>query len=208
MTVFTEGPRTAEFIISEAPGHLSRDAATIDASEGALLPGQVLGTRSLGAAAGAANGGNTGNATISAITLRDGARSGAYRVVFTAATAYDVIDPDGRKLASGATGAAYAGDLGFTITVGGTPMVAGDGFTITVGEGDGAYVALSEDATDGSQVASAILFEGIGEEIARRTIFARSGEVKSSKLAWFEDATPDQIAAGIAALADHGIVVR
>ena len=36
MTVFTEGPRTAEYLISEAPGHLSREAVTVNAAAGAL----------------------------------------------------------------------------------------------------------------------------------------------------------------------------
>lgn len=209
MTVFTEGPRTAEFIISEAPGHLSRDVGTVDATDGALRPGQVLGRRTLGEAEAVAKpGGNTGNATISVVTLGDGARAGVYRVVFTAATVFDVLDPDGRKLASGATGAAYDGELGFTITAGGTPMVAGDGFVVTVEEGDGTYVALAAEATDGTQVAAAILFEGLAVGAARRTVFARSGEVKASKLIWFEGADPGQIAAGIEQLAGRSIVVR
>jgi hypothetical protein len=209
MTVFTEGPRTAEFIISEAPGHLSRDAASVDATAAALPPGQVLGQRTLGDAEGEANGGNTGNATISAVTLGDGASPGVYRIVHTAATVFDVLAPDGRKLASGTTGVAYDGELGFTVTAGGTPMVAGDGFTITVEEGDSAYAGLDPDATDGTQVAAAILFEGISEgQVQQRTVVVRSAEVKASQLTWFEGATGDQIAAGLAALAGRAIVAR
>lgn len=208
MTVFTEGPRTAEFLISEAPGHLSRDVAAVDATGVLLKPGQVLGRRTLGAAAAEAKDGNTGNATISAVTRGATAQPGIYRVRFTGATAFDVLDPQGRKLASGATGAAYAGELGFTITVGGTPMVAGDGFDITVAEGTGVLAALSEDAVDGTQHAAAILFEGLSNAVADRTVVSRAAEVKASKLIFFADIEPAQKAAAIEALAENGIVVR
>ncbi|MCM5689141.1 head decoration protein [Sinorhizobium meliloti] len=44
MTVFTEGPRTAEYLISEANGHRSREIGTIAAGVvGALVAGSVLG---------------------------------------------------------------------------------------------------------------------------------------------------------------------
>jgi hypothetical protein len=44
MTTFTEGPRTAEFLISEANGHRSRDTVTLSSAlAAALLPGAVLG---------------------------------------------------------------------------------------------------------------------------------------------------------------------
>lgn len=42
-TVFTEGRHTGEYILSEARGLRSRDAATIAAGAGVILPGQVLG---------------------------------------------------------------------------------------------------------------------------------------------------------------------
>lgn len=85
--------------------------------------------------AGVANVGNTGNGTISAgPTVTAGvAENGAYSVIFTGATTFDVIDPNGRQLKAGATGVAYLdGGIGFTITAGGVAFVAGDGFTITV----------------------------------------------------------------------------
>ncbi len=79
---------------------------------------------------------NTGNATCSAVTAAATAKLGTYLVLFSAATAFTVIDPNGDRLkTAGATGTAFAdGGLGFTITVGGTPMVSGDTFTITVAD--------------------------------------------------------------------------
>lgn len=44
MTVFKEGPRTAEYLISEANGHLSRETGALAAGIAGELPaGSVLG---------------------------------------------------------------------------------------------------------------------------------------------------------------------
>lgn len=84
-------------------------------------------------ASAAKSGGNTGNGTLGTLSATAAALNGVYQVRFTAATIFNVIAPDGRLLAPGATGAAYAGgEVVFTITAGGTPFVAGDGFDITV----------------------------------------------------------------------------
>jgi hypothetical protein len=47
MTTFTEGPRTAEFLISEGNGHFSRDVGTLG---GDYQPGTVLGKVTTGGA--------------------------------------------------------------------------------------------------------------------------------------------------------------
>ena len=77
-------------------------------------------------------GTNTGNATMGTPTAQDSARIGTFTVIFTAATTFYVINPSGVRLKDGATGVAYLDQVGFTITVGATPMVAGDSFTIPV----------------------------------------------------------------------------
>lgn len=41
-TVITEGRRTAEFLVSEANGYLSREQVVVSSGEGALQPGTVL----------------------------------------------------------------------------------------------------------------------------------------------------------------------
>lgn len=43
MTVFTEGKHTAEFLLSEGNGSISREQVTIAAAAGALVPGTLLG---------------------------------------------------------------------------------------------------------------------------------------------------------------------
>lgn len=85
------------------------------------------------AAVGAVNGGNTGNGTIGTVSATDVADDGVYAVTMLTATTYRVVDPLATRLPDGATGTPYVQDgVTFTVTVGGTPMVAGDGFTVTV----------------------------------------------------------------------------
>jgi hypothetical protein len=43
MTVFTEGKHTAEFLLSEGNGSISREQVTIAAAAGALVPGTLVG---------------------------------------------------------------------------------------------------------------------------------------------------------------------
>lgn len=85
------------------------------------------------AVTGAAVGGNTGNGTIGTLSATASAVAGAYKLTMTTATTFTVADPNGAALKPGATGVAYtAGGVTFTVTAGGTPMVAGDAFTATV----------------------------------------------------------------------------
>ncbi|AZO67688.1 head decoration protein [Mesorhizobium sp. M6A.T.Cr.TU.016.01.1.1] len=212
-TIFNEGRRHGAYIVSEAAGATggmrSREVGVITGAA-SLVDGTVLGQVSVGAAVAAAKGGNTGNATISAVVTGAGAKSGVYSVEFTAATKFDVIDPDGFKIKSGATGAAYADDLGFTITVGATPMVAGDGFNITVAAGTKKFKALDPAGVDGSQVASAVLFGNVDATLADKNavVSVRETEVNGEEITWPEGISGGAKTAAIAALAANGIIVR
>lgn len=77
-------------------------------------------------------GTNTGNGTVNTPTVADNASVGSYSVVMLTATTFAVYAPDGSRLKDGATGVAYNTQIGFTITVGATPFVAGDSFTFAV----------------------------------------------------------------------------
>ncbi|MEI9402311.1 head decoration protein [Mesorhizobium argentiipisi] len=212
-TVLTEGRRIGAHIISESAGETggmrSREVGVLTGNV-KFLNGTVLGQVGVGAAVAAANGGNTGNATISAVTTGAGAKSGVYKVDFTAATKFDVTDPDGFKIKSGATGAAYADDLGFTITAGATPMVAGDGFTITVAAGTKKFKKLDPAAGDGSQNAAAILFGDVDATTAdqKAVLTVRESEVSDFELVWPVGISDTNKAAAIAALGKKGIIVR
>lgn len=212
MAILTEDrfSGAAHYLVSEANGYRSREQAIIASGSGVLRPGAVLGKVATGNATAEANEGNTGNATMSAVTMSGGAKSGVYTVTFTAATKFDVHDPDGFKIKSGTTGAAYSDDLGFTITAGGTPMAAGDGFTISVAPGAAKYAPFDPSKSDGSEVAAAILYEGCDATAAdvRRTVTVRDTEVHAAVLVWGEDVTDSQKSTALASLAKSGIVGR
>ena len=138
------------------------ETVTIFSGEGALSRGQLLGK--IDRAAGAPDGtGNTGNGTMTAVSLGLAARKGTYVVECIAAAAdsgtFKVVDPEGYAIDAQATvGAAFtSGHLNFTINDGATDFIVGDKFTIEVGAGSGKYRAYSAASTDGSQRPVAIL---------------------------------------------------
>ena len=125
--------------------------------------GTLLGRSSVGSGPGAVavapNPGITGNGVATpdaASPVVANASAGGYVVKFTSATAFDVYDPNGRKLSSGVVGAAYSDQIKFAIAAGSTAFVAGDSFTLTVAAAD-IYVPCVATATDGSQVPAAVL---------------------------------------------------
>jgi hypothetical protein len=182
----------------------------------ALNRGSVLGQVTVGTppATGTAVGGNTGNGTITAVAAGSKTQVGTYTIKFTGATTYNVFDPNGRMLEPGAAAGAYpagAGaaqetDLSFTFTAGGTAMVAGDGFTITVPAGSGKFKLAASNAVDGSQIPSAILgdyTDATGGDV-NCAIYA-SGEFNSNFLTFGSGITASSAAA---VLRDAGIYLR
>ena len=105
----------------------------VTVASGQNLPrGRVVQLTGEFTAAAAVAGTNTGNATVGTVTASDNALIGLFSIVMLTATTFSVFDPKGIRLKDGATGSAYAGLIGFTMTVGATPMVAGDSFTVAV----------------------------------------------------------------------------
>lgn len=152
--------------------NFSLDAFTVASGSGILKLGAVLGQVTTGAATSAvkASGANTGNATMSAVTVGDGAVAGIYTVRMLTATTFRVEKPNGDVIGDGATGVAFSDDIGFTMTAGGTPMVAGDGFDVTVAAGSGKWKPHDPAALDGSQVAAGILGEACDATSADRIV--------------------------------------
>jgi hypothetical protein len=136
--IATDGQRLSNVLKYEFGSDIGycRLAVTVnEATQKTYTPGTVLARSLVGGAAATPtiNTGSTGNATSSAVTVQTTARVGTYTVLFTAATAFRVVDPQGQVIGTGATGVAFsAGGIGFTITAGGTPAVAGDSFSIVV----------------------------------------------------------------------------
>ncbi|OCC05122.1 hypothetical protein BA190_09405 [Labrys sp. WJW] len=209
MTVFTEGRHAAEFLVSEAAGYRSREAIIIGAGAN-LEAGTVLGFNGNGSATASAVDGNTGNGTISAVTVLTGALDGVYEVEFTSATAFTVTDPLGKTMAAGTAGTAYSDDVGFTITAGATAFVAGDGFHISVTAGGGKFVRLNPTANDGSQVAAGILYAPAfaADAEVHGVAFVRDCEVHHDEIVFPASITNDQRATAVAQLKMAGIILR
>lgn len=88
--------------------------------------------------------GTAGTGTIGTVTTGAGVMNGQYRIYFinSGATAdFLVFAPDGVVDGMGKVGTAYSGQLGFTISDGGTHFSAGEGWTIQIGEAAGTLVA-------------------------------------------------------------------
>lgn len=211
LPVFTEGRHTAEFLKSEANGYRSRGNIVIAAGAGILKAGTILGLIAAGAITSAANAGNTGNGTMSAAVGGANVQPGAYAVEFTSATAFRVVDPDGNEVGLGKVGTAFAGEVAFTITAGGTAFVNGDGFTITVASGSQKYTPVKPAATDGSAVAAAVLYHRVDATLidVDAAAIQRDAEVYGSRLTYDATVTaPTQVAAIGAQLAKAGIIIR
>ena len=134
VTPFVETFRDGGFIVTPLnAGHLSFDQVSLTGAT-KVLAGTVLGqVTSAQTATALALGTNTGNGTFGAITPQASPATmvGTYTALLTAATAFTVTAPDG-STSSGTTGVAFSAlGIGFTVTAGGTPFVAGDSFVIT-----------------------------------------------------------------------------
>jgi hypothetical protein len=141
-----------------------RDAVTLNGAAATYKVGAVLGKYiATPTATSAAKAGNTGNGAMGAITMTSVAnlKTGAYKVsiVKAAANAGDFVlkDSEGDVLGTGTVGVAFSqAGFAFTLADGATDFVVGDEFTITVA-GTVKYKIVEATATDGSEVAAAVL---------------------------------------------------
>ena len=214
LSVITEPFRAGEFIASEANGFRSREQITVASGAGVLSAGAVLGKQLIGAASAVA-GANTGNGVMGAITAGVGAAAGAYSLRITAAAAnagaFEVTDPAGDVVGIGNVGAAFAGGgLSFTLADGAVDFIVGDSFTITVAAGSGKYMAFDPTKTDGTETASAILYDAVDATAADvdATAVVRDAEVNSFVIQWAAGMSAPNIALGTADLATANIHVR
>lgn len=163
VTPLVETLHDGGFIVSMANGHQSIEQITLTGAA-KILAGTVLGMITAGlSAVAAAFGTNAGNGTFGTITLTTAATEpGTYALLYTDATHFTVTAPDGAT-ATGVNGSAFTSlGIGFTMTTGGTPMVAGDGFTITVTQAVGKPTAASvaNGGNTGNSTSSAVTCNG------------------------------------------------
>lgn len=197
-------PRVKAVIISEASNQRSRENIVVTQTGDAVVSGQVITQTGDAAATGTAtaNAGNTGNPTFGAIAVGAAGKPGTYQVTFTAATKFDVEDPDGVKIGTGTTGVAFSkSGVGFTLTAGATPAVAGDGFTIAVAAGSGKYGVYTANGAAGP--AAGVLYNWLPAKTGdtKAVAFVRDAELNRFELTGLD-------AAAEADLKKLGLIVR
>ncbi len=211
-----EGRSALEFLISEAEHGRSRDAVILLADE-VVTPGMVLGRTVAGTAAAVAFAGNTGDGTMGAITVSGLAKDGAYSLVVIEPGSdvgdFEVRDPDGEFVGTGAVAAAFsAGGLAFTLADGSADYVAGDGFTITVTQTSKKFLPFDQDAlTTGENIVAGIaIADGSTGAAVDGEIVAivRSAQVQDALLVFPGDITGPERIDAIQALAALGIIAR
>lgn len=219
MTTLTEGLYATESLISEAPGDRSREAITVKSGQN-LSACAVLGTIVTGTVASAAkSGGNTGNGTcvVDATTpALLGAKLGVYSLRFTSTTNIRLEDPDGLVLGDtsivATTGqtAQIQEQIKALVTQGATTFAAGDGFDITVSALAEQEVEYNPAGTDGSQIATGILYGAVNATSAatRGVAYKRDCEHNADIVKWKTGATTAQKAKGAADLKRRGIILR
>ena len=189
-----------------------------------LLMGTLLARKTVAdTPVAAADGGNTGDGTVTVLSVVTGPvvpLVGVYDFTCTAAVAeggvFQLTDPNGAIVAAGialdigAGGATVvsAGGLQFTVTDGATDFAIDDTFTITVAA-DGDLVVYAPDGVGGAQIPLAILQEPItvAGTVDKRTRVLVGGEVAFDALVIDADGDNSNITAAILdALRDFAIV--
>lgn len=221
MTTLTEGPRTGEFIISEASGGRSRDQIVL-ASGNNLPAGRVLGTVITAATvvSAAKSGGNIGNGTfaLDATTpLLPGGKLGVYtlRCISVAANngTFRLESPDSvvlRDIVMAAGAGAVAEHVQGTLADGPIDFVVNDGFDITVSAITTKDAEWNPAGTNGSQFATGVLYATVNATSADESAVAlrRDAEVNGRLVTYRTGATTAQRMLAQQQLAATGITFR
>lgn len=215
----TEARHPLSFLLSELDRNGSRDNLVLAANQ-TLAPGQVLGKRPVlatAAAVAAPVAGNTGDGAVTmdpTAPVRGDAQVGVYQVQFTgtgATAPFQVVDPRGAVVGTGAVGTTFAGPIKFTVADDSAKhYVAGDKITAKVTIGQFEYGAFNPAATDGFASAAAVAgyacVTGAGQGAVAG--ITRDAEVNGAILTWPAGIAPADLAIGIGQLASRNIVVR
>ncbi len=152
----TEGQHTGEFLAWEAHKMYRRTVTVLSGQ--VLKAGAVVGRVNIGVGRGvsAAGGSNTGNGTLTGLSVGPEVERGAYTLTCTAvatnAGTFSVTTPSGRLLPSATVAVAYTSrHINFTINDGSTDFALADTFTVTTsttaptvsGTGNGTISAIS-----------------------------------------------------------------
>lgn len=218
---FTEGRHAAEFVLSEANFHRSRENLLLAASQsiiaGMILVGDVVAAGvTASAAADADNTSGSGAITLDVTTpVLAGAQNGTYRAVCIEPASnggtFEVFDPQGVAIGKVAVGATFSKEIKFVIADA-ADFVAGDAFAIKVGveAGDLKYSALTTGGTGKAKLALALynVITGASETTTKTAGLTRDCEVAAPRLTWPSGISAAVQAETINALASQGIIVR
>jgi hypothetical protein len=171
MASLTEGQHAGEFVLTELPGHLSRENVVVLSGQN-LEAGAVIGRvdKGIGRAVSAA-GSNAGNGTLSGLYVSPEVEVGTYTLTcieeVTNGGVFKVVAPSGKRLRDLTVGVAYTSrHINLTIADGGNDFEEDDTFTIVVsttapavaGTGNGTIgsLALGPDAKPGRYLLTCI----------------------------------------------------
>lgn len=138
---------------------------TIISGEGVLTRGSVLGLLTPSVpTTGTADGGNTGDGTMTAVAAQTKTKNGVYTMTCTAVAlnsgTFSVVDPDGLVLDPATVAITYSDpQITFLINDGVADYVVGNIFTVTVAIGDRTYKLVDSGESDGSEVATSVLLD-------------------------------------------------
>ena len=155
--------------------------------------------------------GNTGDGVMGAVTLGQKALVGDYlltcREAITDGGRFEVVDPNGNRLADLYAGAAYASaHINGTLAVGDTDFAADDTITITVAEGSKKIKAAASAAVDGSAEVWGIMAETVDASAAdAEGMVYTSGDFDENSLTLGAGLTVESIRETLAA---RGIVLK
>lgn len=229
MPSITYGPVLGDIVKHEYSRETCREAGTLLTGTSYKL-GAVLGRRAVATGAGAitpvaagagVGGANTGNGAFTAhasAPTQAGAVAGVYKVVFIEPAAnlgtFQVERPDGSIVGQGVVGTEFNNEIRFTIADGATDFVAGDGFAVTVGAGDGKWVMCQNAAqADGSHIPDGILlddYDATGGDKAAVALVRGPAILSPASLVWHSSVDDaNKRAAKLALLtANTGILTR
>jgi hypothetical protein len=223
MPWLNEGDRITDVVKHEAEDRHCREARTIG-SGAALLLGTVLALNpagSMAVSAAVANGGNTGDGTITlaATAFAEDVIMGTYNLTCTAASAdggtFELLAPDGNVVDQDILVGVESDNshLIFTVNDGAADFVVGDSYAIAANvTAEGKYYQLAPDAEDGTEIATAILLQDCDASAAdvNDVLLIVRGPATVSKrgLVWPVGITADEKATALAHLEAAGIVAR
>lgn len=210
--ILTETRHAAEFIVSEEQQHRSRKVGLL-AEDSVVQAGQVLGQVLTAAAAVAGTSpANTGNGVVTVGAIGASAVPGDYKLVAVAAAAnagtFNLYAPDGsliRQITVGG-GATVSPHMTITIADGSADFIVGDNFTVTVTAG--VYKPVAPAATDGTQIAVALLYSADNDSTdanTQVTVLYRECRYNGNEIVFTAGMTTPEKNAAIAQLALRGI---